>query len=184
MTLDEIYSKYQSLNLAGLNGSSEKFVPGDGPCPAKLMIIGEAPGEQEDIIGLPFQGPSGRLLNRLLENAGSKREEVFVTNIFKYRPPENRTPFPSEIIPSLPCLSAEIKCVDPEVIILAGRTATQAVFPAKSVRQLRGKLIPKGNRFVVCTYHPAAMIRSPQSKSMALLRRDIKLAVQSVGKAR
>ena len=178
MNLDEIYATYQDLKLGGKNGTSKNFVPGDGPYPTKLMIIGEAPGAEEDRTGKPFQGPSGELLNRFLGLAHVQREDVFVTNAFKYRPPQNRNPFPSELIASLPCLSAEIKCVDPKVIILAGRIAVSSVFPGQTPRSLRGKGIEKGGRIFVCTYHPGAVLRKKRSTFYALVSGDFKLAAE------
>lgn len=178
MNLEEIYADYQELGLGGKNGTSPNFVPGNGPCPAKIMIIGEAPGSEEDRTRKPFQGPSGQILDRLLGFANIKREDVFVTNVFKYRPPRNRDPFSSEIVASLPCLSAEIKCVNPAVIILAGKVACRSVFPAGRVGKLRGRVIPKGERFIVCTYHPGVLLWMNSKSIESSLKADFLLAVE------
>lgn len=179
MTLDEAYENYRSLGLGGKNGISPNFVPGKGPTPAKIMLIGEAPGEIESKTGEPFVGPSGEVLDTLLGFIHVNRKSVFLTNVFKYRPPENRDPFSSEIIASLPCLSAEIKCVNPKVIILAGKIACSAVFPRNSARSLRGKVIEKGGRKFVVTYHPGATLHSTTVK-LAFLKSDFRLAGEAL----
>jgi uracil-DNA glycosylase family 4 len=180
MSLNEIYQEYQNLGLGGKNGTSQKLVPGYGPVPAKLMIVGEAPGADEDLIGKPFQGSAGRVLDRLLGFCDVKREDVFITNTFKYRPPNNRDPLPEEVRLSLPVLSAEIKLVDPLLVILAGKIAVSTVFPTRTIRSLRGKIIKKGNRHVLCTYHPAATLHSPRPTIEADLRSDFKLAANFI----
>lgn len=176
MNLEEVYRIYQTLGLGGKNGTSEKFVPGDGPCPAKIMIIGEAPGAEEDKTGKPFQGPAGQVLNRFLGFAHLRREDVFVTNMFKYRPPHNRDPFPSETIASYPCIVDEIACVDPSVIILAGKIACGAFFPGRDISSLRGRGIQKGSRMLVCTYHPAMLLHNPRATFRAMIQGDFRLA--------
>lgn len=178
MNLEEIYREYQELGLGGKNGTSENFVPGDGPCPAKLMVIGEAPGADEDRIGKPFVGPAGSVLTSLLGHNRVNISDVFLTNTFKYRPPNNRDPFPSELVASMPCLSQEIKCVNPRVIILAGKIATSVFFPGKTLRSMRGRPIEKSGRILIATYHPAVFLHSPRASTKSILRNDFKKAVE------
>lgn len=180
MNLEEIYKDYQSLGLGGKDGVSNKFIPGIGPCPADLMIVGEAPGATEDEVGKPFQGVAGRALDSLLGFSGFNRKEVFTTNVFKYRPPNNRDPYSHELIASYPTLSAEIKCVDPKVIILAGRIAAQSVFRTEKLKSLRGRPIKKNDRIIICTYHPVILRRRNRPGMGNLIKKDFLLAAKLV----
>ncbi len=138
--------------------SGSRFVPGDGPLDAKVMFIGEAPGANEDRMGRPFVGASGRLLDDLLATINLKREKVFVTNVVKYRPPGNRDPLPHEVTASLPCLRDEVKAVRPIVVGLLGKYATQVCFPEASITAEHGKAKYRAGRWWIPLYHPAVAL--------------------------
>lgn len=132
-------------------------VPGAGPAPARLMLVGEAPGREEDLKGLPFVGRAGRLMDEALDEAGLKREEVFITSVIKCRPPQNRKPNKKEIELCLPYLEDQMDAIRPRIICLMGNTAIQAVLGVVGVTVLRGRIL--SDRFLV-TYHPAAVLRN------------------------
>ena len=127
------------------------------PCPARIMLIGEAPGREEDLTGRPFVGRAGKLLDQALAQAGLQRSEVFITSIIKCRPPENRKPKQSEIKACLPYLRAQMEILLPEIVCLMGNVATGAVLGMNGITNLRGQILQ--DRFLV-TYHPAAVLRN------------------------
>ena len=132
---------------------------------APLMIVGEAPGEQEDLKGLPFVGRSGQLLQNLLASYGFKDEDYHICNIAKCRPPENRRPTPEEIKACKPLLAMQFKLVRPKVILLMGSTAYEGFFGTKpAMRDVRGAFIEKNGYYIMTTYHPAYALRNPKNK--------------------
>lgn len=154
---------------------------GEGDPYATIMLIGEAPGADEDRLKRPFVGRSGKLLTALLEKLGSSREEVFITNIVKCRPPNNRTPLPSEISPETKqLLKNEIAIIRPRVICTLGSIATQLFLQQQFVAlgRVRGKPIdfPALNLVVLPTYHPAYVLRNPPAVQQ--LEADLKLALE------
>jgi len=123
------------------------------------MIVGEAPGQNEDIQGLPFVGAAGQLLNQLLAGIGLKREDVFITNIIKCRPPNNRDPLPGEVEACADYLNRQVELIRPAVILLLGRHALQRLLPGSDgISRVHGKLIERGDRAYVPLYHPAAAL--------------------------
>lgn len=132
-------------------------VPGSGPSKAQIMLVGEAPGREEDLKGMPFVGRAGRILDEALAQAGLKREEVFITSAIKCRPPQNRKPTKKEIELCLPYLLAQMDAINPRIVCLMGNTAAQAILGIQGVRALRGQILK--DRFLV-TYHPAAVLRN------------------------
>lgn len=137
--------------------SRTNAVPGVGPIDAALMIVGEAPGRQEDVEGQPFVGAAGRLLTTLLEGAGIKRESVFITNVVKCRPPENRPPEPTERNACHPFLQRQLDLIKPEIICLAGRVPAEVFLgPQVSMSGMHGKSFERGGRTFFVMYHPAA----------------------------
>ena len=132
-------------------------VPGAGPAPARLMLVVEAPGREEDLSGKPFVGRGGRLLDAALQQAGLDRSEIFITSVIKCRPPNNRKPLKKETASCLPYLEAQIKTVRPKVVCLLGNTAAAAVLGRQGIQALRGRIWQE--RFIV-TYHPAAVLRN------------------------
>lgn len=126
------------------------------------MLVGEAPGADEDIQGLPFVGRAGQLLTKLLKNFGIDRNDVYICNILKCRPPNNRKPLPSEIEMCKPYLLKQIELIQPKVIIALGATAVEGLFNLKKkMGELRGKILNFNQIPVIVTYHPAALLRNP-----------------------
>lgn len=138
---------------------------GEGPLTAKLMLIGEAPGEMEDRTGRPFVGRAGQLLDRILEAAGFSRAEVFITNMVLCRPPSNRVPTEEEVRACAPYLAVKLQVIKPKVVVLLGATATRGILgPAFRITRDRGKLVTRDGIVYVPTFHPAALLRDPAKK--------------------
>jgi DNA polymerase len=133
-------------------------VPGVGNAHAKVMLIGEGPGFNEDKVGLPFVGQAGKLLTDLLEHAGLTREEVFITNVVKCRPPGNRDPLPDEIAACSNYLDRQIAAINPDVIVTLGRFSMSRWFKGERISQIHGKPRKFGERLIVPMYHPAAAL--------------------------
>ncbi len=141
-------------------------VPGDGHPAPRLCFIGEGPGADEDATGIPFVGRAGKLLTRMIEAIGLKREEVFICNTVKCRPPGNRTPEPSEIKACWPYLEKQIDAIRPEVIVTLGRPAAQTLLESDlPMGRLRGRFSEFRSIPVMPTYHPAYLLRNPSAKS-------------------
>ena len=141
------------------------LVFGVGNPNADLMIIGEAPGEEEDKQGEPFVGKAGQLLNKILKAINFEREDVYIANILKHRPPGNRNPNPDERLRSLPYLMRQIDLIDPKIILCVGKVSgTTLLKKEDSLRNLRGQFYPFRGAELTVTYHPAALLRNPQWK--------------------
>jgi uracil-DNA glycosylase family 4 len=155
----------QNCQKCTLAKTRNRFVFGSGNPSASLMLIGEAPGEDEDLQGLPFVGKAGHLLDKILHAIDFKREEVFIGNILKCRPPKNRDPLPEEIVCCLPYLMHQIEIINPQILLILGRIAAQVLLKTTdSLLQMRGRLHKIGEWSVMVTYHPAALLRNPQWK--------------------
>ena len=160
-----------------LSNSINKIVVSRGSPFAKLMIIGEAPGAKEEEIGEPFVGRSGKLLDKLLQNAGIDiNQDVYFCNVVKCRPPKNRRPTKIEIQENLPWLYQQIKLVNPRVIVLVGATALEAILKIKSpISILRGEWIDWEGKLVMPVFHPSYLLRNPskeEGKPMSLTKSD------------
>jgi DNA polymerase len=159
--------------------SRTRVVPGQRPPGADVLLVGEAPGAQEDETGVPFVGRSGQLLDGLLTEAGLSREQIAVTNVLKCRPPANRKPHRAEVSRCRPWLERQLDLVDPTVVVALGGTAAEWFFgPGARIAALRalGRDAPlsHGGRRVVVTYHPSAAIRfGPRGAPLAALREDL-----------
>ena len=137
-------------------------VPGEGPADAEIMFIGEAPGYHEDQQGRPFVGASGRLLEKLLAQIHLTREDVYITNVVKCRPPANRDPLPQEIEACAPWLQQQIELIDPLVIITLGRFSLAKFFPQDArITRVHGQPLMQEGRAIVPMFHPAAALRNP-----------------------
>ena len=147
-------------------------VPGEGPANAKIMIIGQAPGQEENFQGRPFVGRAGQFLNQLLKLAKIKREKAFVTSPLKCFPPQNRKPTKKEIAACLPYLLEQIDIINPQKVILLGEVAFSIFFPKQKLNEFRGHWIKKEGRQFFITYHPAAGLRFPKIKK--ILEKDFK----------
>jgi uracil-DNA glycosylase len=134
-------------------------VPGEGSAEAEIVLVGEAPGRQEDLEGRPFVGPAGQLLDALLESIGMARDQVFLTNVLKARPPRNRDPKPDEIFHSWPWLVAELEALAPTVIVPLGKCALDCFVPGQKISQVHGRAIEHEGRLLFPLYHPAAVMR-------------------------
>jgi uracil-DNA glycosylase family 4 len=132
-------------------------VPGEGPSSSPVMLVGEAPGAQEDQTGRPFVGRAGRLLTMAMTEAGIDRSEVFITSVIKCRPPKNRKPKKSEVEACLPYLEAQMELVKPRAVVLMGNVATRAILGIDGVTSRHGQL--HRGRFIL-TFHPAAVLRN------------------------
>ncbi len=148
-----------------LSAQRTHIVFGEGNPEAKLMLIGEGPGLNEDKTGRPFVGAAGQLLDRILASAGFSREEVFITNIVKCRPPQNRLPESSECASCLPYLACQMRLIEPKIVCCLGALATQTlVDPKARITRLRGTWHDKGGIKIMPTFHPAALLRDPSKK--------------------
>lgn len=168
MSIKELEEKIRVCRLCKLSKSRKNAVPGEGDVNAQIMLVGEAPGRNEDEQGRPFVGSAGRLLDEALKNAGIKREEVYITNIVKCRPPNNRVPLQDEVDTCIKYLEQQIKIIDPLIICILGRTAYQTLLDGKSITNNRGKLIKHKGRNYFITIHPAAAIYNPSLKPLLL----------------
>lgn len=163
--------------------SRRQVVFASGDPAAALMLVGEAPGEAEDAIGLPFAGRSGQLLDRLLgEVLGLSRDEVYVANVLKCRPPHNRNPRPDEVASCRPFLDAQVAAVAPSVVVTLGNFAARALLgTTEGITKIRGSSYPFGEASLVPTIHPAAALRGGEAK-LAWMRDDLGLAGAILGR--
>lgn len=159
---DRLMSMYQELlgcHKCALGDTRTHIVPGVGNPHAKVMFIGEAPGRNEDLKGEPFVGAAGNLLNQMLERAGLKREDIYIANILKCRPPGNRDPRPEEIEVCTPWLREQVRAVRPQVLVTLGNFSTKFILQTTTgITRLRGKVHVTGPFRVIPMFHPAAAI--------------------------
>lgn len=158
----------ERCRLCPLYRTRTRAVVGDGSLDAKLVFIGEAPGRDEDLQGKPFVGAAGQLLNKMIAAMGMKREEVYICNVLKSRPPENRTPLPEEIAACLPYLQEQLAVIQPKVLCALGAVATKALLgPHVSIMKVRGQVRDYQGIPLVPTLHPAYLLRNPPAKRLA-----------------
>jgi DNA polymerase len=144
-----------------LHHSREKGVPGEGPANAEIMFIGEGPGFHENMQGRPFVGAAGELLVEMLGKIGLKREDVYITNVVKCRPPGNRDPQPEELSTCGVYLSQQLKIINPKVIVTLGRFSMARFIPNAKISEIHGQAIQTHGRLVIPFYHPAAALHRP-----------------------
>lgn len=163
-----------------LHKGRKQIVFADGDANARLLFVGEGPGADEDAQGLPFVGRAGQLLNNMIAAMGLKREEVYIANVVKCRPPQNRTPEPEEANTCSPFLFRQIDVVRPEVIVALGATAATYLLGVRQpLAGLRGRVHPfRGSKLIV-TYHPAFLLRDPRQKKEAWA--DLQIAMRELG---
>ena len=167
-TLDDLNSQICECQKCPLGKTRTNFVFGVGNPHADIVVIGEAPGADEDAQGEPFVGRAGQLLNKILEAIHFKREEVFICNILKCRPPKNRDPLPEEIDSCEPYLWKQMEIIKPKMILCLGRIAGQALLKTNdSLAAMRGKFLDYRGIKLMVTYHPAALLRNPNWKKPA-----------------
>lgn len=176
-TIPDLYLKINKCQKCDLAKSRTNFVFGSGNPNADIMIIGEAPGNEEDLQGLPFVGRAGQLLTKILEAINLSRDEVFICNILKCRPPQNRNPLPVEVEQCEPYLKKQIEIIKPVFILALGLTAVDTLLKSKNkMAETRGKVMNYHGIKMLVTYHPAALLRNPNWKretweDVKLLRR-------------
>lgn len=172
--IDEIIAQVQVCRKCRLWQHAKNPVPGEGNLDASLMLIGEAPGNQEDIKGRPFVGSAGKLLSTLLSGIGLKREDVYICNIVKHRPPENREPKTDEIAACTPYLDRQIQIIKPKIITTLGKHSTKYILSkvgveVKGLTQARGRIYTESLLGIpvriIPTYHPAAVLYNPAYRS-------------------
>jgi uracil-DNA glycosylase family 4 len=156
----ELREEIAACTRCELYRSAENAVPGEGNPEARIMLIGEAPGWHEDKQGKPFVGNSGKFLTELLQSAGLNREDVFITNVVKHRPPGNRDPLPDEIMACAHWLERQIETIDPDVIVTLGRFSMAKFFPGERIGKIHGQAKEVGGRYIVPMYHPAAALHN------------------------
>lgn len=169
MSLSQLYERYCQCQMCPLHAQGRsQVVLGEGNPYSPLMIVGEGPGADEDRLGRPFVGKAGQLLNRILEAAEIPREQIYITNIVKCRPPGNRTPEPEEMSTCIQILRQQFQIIRPKIIVLLGSAPTRAIIDPKArITQVRGRWIErKGVRFMP-TLHPAYLLRNPAAKKDA-----------------
>jgi uracil-DNA glycosylase len=163
--LHELYNKYPTCASIPIDTQgATKIVYGEGDPNAKIMVVGEAPGQKEDELGRPFVGRSGELLTRTLHSLGAERKDVFITNVVKCRPPNNRTPTPQEVdLYKKYFLIPEIRIIKPKVILAVGSVAFKALLEdiTSPISKARGLLYKKSGIIIIPTYHPAYILRNP-----------------------
>lgn len=182
---DALQDRVAQCTRCALHGSRTHTVFGVGNRSADWLVIGEAPGRDEDLQGEPFVGRAGQLLNAMLRAIGLKREQVYIANILKCRPPNNRDPQPEEVLSCQPYLMRQIELLEPRIILALGRVAAQNLLRTDTpigklrgrVHQIDGVPIP-----VVATYHPAYLLRSPAEKRKAW--QDLRFAVRVLNERR
>jgi DNA polymerase len=180
LTLDEIKEELGNCTRCKLHETRRNIVFGEGNPKARLVFVGEGPGEEEDKQGRPFVGRAGQLLTKIINAMGLKRSDVYIANVVKSRPPGNRTPEPDEIAACVPFLFKQIRAIDPEVIVCLGNTAAQSVLRTKAkLGDLRGKFHSYGRAKLLVTYHPAALLRNPAFKKP--LWDDMQLVMKELG---
>lgn len=163
--LQELKEIALQCNRCNLRQGCKGVVFGEGDPKAKVMLVGEGPGAVEDEMGRPFVGPAGQLLERILEAAGFRREEVYIANAVKCRPPGNRMPEPAEIAACFPYLEAQIRIIQPAILVCLGAAAAKALLhPQARITEIRGQWQDRGGIKVMPTYHPAALLRDPGKK--------------------
>ena len=161
--LATLNAKMQNECACTLRAEATQAVLGEGNASAQLLLIGEAPGKKEDQTGRPFVGAAGQLLNTMLSTIGLKREDIYITNIVKYRPPNNRDPSPKEISDCQEWLNQEIMIIRPQIIVTLGRHALAHFVPEKKISEAHGKIFHTtfqtiGTQTVFALYHPAAAL--------------------------
>lgn len=161
--LDDLNKYWQENCTCELRKAATQAVFGNGNADTDIVFIGEAPGKNEDLKGIPFVGAAGKFLEEMLEGIGKKREDIYITNIVKYRPPNNRDPEPEEKVACNEWLINELKIISPKLIVFLGRHSMTRFFPDEKISDLHGKLLIKptpefGKQAFLPLYHPAAAL--------------------------
>ena len=165
MNWDELQKKCAECEKCELCQTRTNSVFGTGNRNADILFVGEAPGEQEDLSGIPFVGRAGQLLDKFLYAVDISREDVYIANILKCRPPKNRDPQPEEEDACIDYLREQVALINPKVIVCLGRiSAMRLIKPDFKITQEHGQWFKKGNYLMTAVYHPAALLRDPRKK--------------------
>lgn len=185
--LDAIASEVRKCCKCGLGKSRTNAVPGEGNPNAGIVFVGEAPGADEDAKGRPFVGRAGQLLDKIINAMGLRREDVYICNILKCRPPENRDPRPDEITNCLPYLQEQLEIIEPEIIVALGAHAARTLLETtKSIGEMRGKFLEyqpglgKKPIKLLATYHPAYLLRSYSPENRRRVWEDMKKVLKEL----
>lgn len=169
--LKRFFLEIRECSKCSLHSTRNKFVFGSGSAEADIMLVGEAPGKNEDLQGLPFVGRAGNILDTLLGSIGMDRDDVFIANVLKCRPPENRDPQAEEVSICRDYLFRQIEIIDPRMICTLGKHSTQLILDTKQgITGLRGKVFTRNGRLVLPINHPAAVLYTPSR--MEMLKQD------------
>ena len=176
--LEKLKKKISEIKNCDLKKNATNLVFGDGNINAKIMVLGEGPGAQEDIVGKPFIGRAGKLLDKMLESIKLSRKNVYISNIVNYRPPENRRPTDIEILRYLPYIKKHIEVINPKILVLLGSTALNSIIGDDEViSKARGKWMQQEigtiKPWIIVSFHPAFLMRQPQQKKLAWV--DLKM---------
>jgi len=180
--LDEIARQIRTCTKCGLSYTRKNSVPGEGPANAEIIFIGEGPGFYENEQGRPFVGQAGKYLEELLHRVGLRREDVFVTNVVKCRPPGNRDPLDEELAACRDYLERQIKAIQPRIIITLGRHSMARYFTDAKISLIHGKAIIIRGQMIVAMYHPAAGLHQPALKP--IIEKDFLKLPEYIQKAR
>ncbi len=178
--LESVAAHIAGCTQCGLHAGRTNTVPGEGAPQPEIMFVGEAPGADEDAQGRPFVGRAGQLLTKMIEAMGFQRDEVFIANICKCRPPDNRKPEPDEMEACLPYLKAQIALLKPRVIVCLGGTATEGLLGLTGITRVRGNWHTFEGIDVMPTFHPSYLLRKPGAKHEAWA--DLQAVLKHIGR--
>lgn len=167
-TLAQIAKEVTVCTNCALHHSRKKSVPGEGPASAEIMFIGEGPGFHENEQGRPFVGAAGQFLDQLLAQAGVTRADVWIGNVVKCRPPQNRDPLPEELAACNEYLERQIEAINPSIIVTLGRFSMNKFFPGAKISAVHGQMRKVGERYVIAMFHPAAALHQASLKPAIL----------------
>ncbi len=167
-TLAQIAKEVTVCTNCALHHTRKKSVPGEGPATAEIMFIGEGPGFHENEQGRPFVGAAGKFLDQLLAQAGVTRADVWIGNVVKCRPPENRDPLPDELAACDKYLQRQIEAINPSIIVTLGRFSMNKFFPGAKISAVHGQMKKVGERYVIAMFHPAAALHQAALKPAIL----------------
>ncbi|NHH97930.1 Uracil-DNA glycosylase, family 4 [Candidatus Nitrosotalea sp. FS] len=180
--LDDIKNRVISCTNCSLSKSRTNAVPGNGNYHSDVIFVGEAPGRNEDLQGKPFVGTAGQILSEALEYAGFTRDQVYITNVVKCRPPNNRQPITEERAACRPYLSEELEIIKPKIICILGNTAYSSLLDGSEITKNRGKIVKNNGLLYFVTVHPAAVIYNPSLRQV--LKDDFVFLAKSLDKLR
>ncbi|HUF53994.1 MAG TPA: uracil-DNA glycosylase [Dehalococcoidia bacterium] len=164
--LEALYEQIRGCEACGLCKERMQAVPGEGPPNARIMFVGEGPGFHEDQQGRPFVGQAGKFLEAMLASIGMTRQDVYIANVVKCRPPGNRDPLPTEVDSCRPYLLSQIDLIDPDLIVTLGRFSLSWFFPKDAISKVRGRLRQFNGRHFYHIYHPAAALHNGSLRSV------------------